>query len=177
MQLLRTVPSVPTGAARVVLLVALCLLVWSGCEPDGPAVAPDLPGAGDDVVPVVAVEPGDRPEVRVGEDSPPTELVIEEITVGDGPRVDEETEVVTVHVLAHGWSSGAVITSSWDRGAPRTVSVDGAIEGFRRGIVGMAVGERRRITIPPELGYGESHPSQLEEDEPIVFIVELLGVE
>lgn len=159
---------------RLVLVVLIVAVAWA-CEAETPTADPDRPG--DDLVPAVVAEPMDPPGVQTSEEPPPSELVVEELTEADGPRVGEETDVVTVHLLAHGWSSGTVITSSWERGTPRTIALDGAIGGFREGIAGMAVGERRRIVVPPELGYGEDPPPILGERETIVFVVDLLGVE
>jgi FKBP-type peptidyl-prolyl cis-trans isomerase len=51
------------------------------------------------------------------------------------------------------------------------------IEGFERGVRGMRVGGRRRLTIPPSLGYGDrGHPPAIPERATLVFDLELLAV-
>jgi FKBP-type peptidyl-prolyl cis-trans isomerase len=51
------------------------------------------------------------------------------------------------------------------------------IEGFERGVRGMRVGGRRRVTIPPFLGYGDrGHPPAIPERATLVFDLELLAV-
>jgi FKBP-type peptidyl-prolyl cis-trans isomerase len=61
-------------------------------------------------------------------------------------------------------------------GAPLTVNPGGVIVGFERGIVGMRVGGLRRVTIPPELGYGQQGRDRIPPNSTLVFDIELLQV-
>jgi peptidylprolyl isomerase len=51
------------------------------------------------------------------------------------------------------------------------------IKGWDEGVAGMRVGGRRRITIPPAMGYGKrGFPPVIKSDETLVFVVDLVGV-
>jgi peptidylprolyl isomerase len=155
------------------LFAVVALLVSCAQEPTPTGAEP--PAA--EPVPAIAAEPGERPEVEPSDDPPPSEVTVTDLSEGEGRAVDPDTDVITVHLLAYGWSSGEVITSSWDRGAPRPVALASSIRGFRDGIEGMAVGGRRQIVVPPTYGYDDGAPAGLDHDEAIVFVVDLLAVE
>ena len=72
-------------------------------------------------------------------------------------------------------NKGNQFDTSAGRGA-FTVNPGGVITGFERGIVGMRVGGLRRVTIPPELGYGSAGQGNVPGNATIVFDIELLEV-
>ena len=113
----------------------------------------------------------------VGE-TPSYQLELEDITVGDG---DEAVtgKVVEVHYVGVSWSSGNQFDASWDRGQTFKFGLGRGqvIAGWDQGVAGMKVGGRRRITIPPMLGYGKRGAGGvIGPDETLVFVVDLLGV-
>lgn len=151
---------------------AAALLLLGACAEE----APDSADTGDDELLEAIVAPEDPPTVGVPEDeAPPGELVVEELAAGDGPRV-AEGDVITAHLVAVSWESGEQVASSWDHGAPRTFATDQLIPGVRDGVVGMRVGERRRIVVPPELGYGEDAPAGIDPEHTLVFVFDLVSV-
>ena len=122
---------------------------------------------------------GQKPQVTVptGE-APPTDLVIEDIEEGTGAEA-AAGNTVDVHYVGVAWSTGKQFDASWDRpgnfsfplGAGRVIA------GWDQGVAGMKVGGRRRITIPPELGYGAAGAGGvIKGGETLVFVVDLLGV-
>ncbi|MDQ4091787.1 MAG: FKBP-type peptidyl-prolyl cis-trans isomerase [Actinomycetota bacterium] len=122
---------------------------------------------------------GQKPQVTVptGE-APPTDLVIEDIEEGTGAEA-AAGNTVDVHYVGVAWSTGRQFDASWDRpgnfsfplGAGRVIA------GWDQGVAGMKVGGRRRITIPPELGYGAAGAGGvIKGGETLVFVVDLLGV-
>ena len=120
-----------------------------------------------------------KPEVPVpvGE-TPSYQLELEDITVGDG---DEAVvgKVVEVHYVGVSWNNGAQFDASWDRGQTFKFGLGRGqvIAGWDQGVAGMKVGGRRRITIPPMLGYGKRGAGGvIGPDETLVFVVDLLGV-
>lgn len=119
-----------------------------------------------------------KPEFDIPDENPPTELVIEDITVGDGAEAQPGTTVDT-HYVGKSWSTGKQFDASWDRGQSLSFPLGAGrvIQGWDQGIVGMKVGGRRKITIPPNLGYGaQGAPGAIAPNETLVFVVDLVGV-
>jgi peptidylprolyl isomerase len=120
----------------------------------------------------------DKPAVEIPEGDPPTDLVIEDLTVGDGTEAVSGTQC-TMQYVGHSWSTGKQFDASWDRGEPFTFKLGAGqvIGGWDQGVAGMKVGGRRRLTIPPELGYGSRGAGgAIKPNETLVFVVDLLGV-
>ena len=122
--------------------------------------------------------PAQKPSVEIPDGKPPTELVIEDLSVGDGPEAVAGT-TCTMQYVGHAWSTGQQFDASWDRGQPFSFGLGQGmvIRGWDQGVAGMRVGGRRRLTIPPELGYGSRGASgATQPNETLVFVVDLLGV-
>ena len=120
----------------------------------------------------------EKPVVDIPEGAPPAELVIEDLTVGDGTEAVSGTQC-TMQYVGHSWSTGKQFDASWDRGEPFTFKLGAGqvIGGWDQGVAGMKVGGRRRLTIPPELGYGSRGAGgAIKPNETLVFVVDLLGV-
>ena len=104
-------------------------------------------------------------------------LIIEDITVGDG---DEARAGQKVSVLYTGWlTDGAKFDSSKDRNDPFEFGLGArqVISGWDEGVQGMKVGGTRKLTIPPELGYGaRGAGGVIPPNATLVFEVELLGI-
>lgn len=120
----------------------------------------------------------DKPQIDIPDDAPPAELVIEDLTVGDGPEA-EAGKPVEVHYVGVSWSTKQQFDASWDRGDTFgfRLGVGQVIAGWDEGVIGMRLGGRRRITIPPQLGYGAAGAGGvIGPNETLVFVVDLLGV-
>ena len=120
----------------------------------------------------------DKPAITIPDGPPPTGLLLEDLTVGDG---DEATagQQVEVHYVGVSWSNGKQFDASWDRGDTFKFGLGKGqvIKGWDDGVAGMKVGGRRRITIPPMLGYGKRGAGGvIGPDETLVFVVDLIGV-
>ena len=134
------------------------------------AVIMALPGCGDD-----AVDTSTKPDVTVPDESA-TELEITDIVEGDGDEV-EAGDTVTAHYVGVGQQSGEEFDTSWG-GQPATFPLDGVIEGWSKGLVGMKVGGRRELVIPGDMAYGANPPSpDIQPDETLVFVVDLKDVQ
>ena len=119
-----------------------------------------------------------KPEVTIPDGPPPTELVVEDLVVGDGKEATPGTRC-TMQYVGHSWSTGKQFDASWDRGEPFSFALGAGmvIQGWDQGVAGMRVGGRRRLTIPPELGYGSRGAGGvIAPNETLVFVVDLLGV-
>ena len=120
----------------------------------------------------------DKPNISIPDGNPPTELEVEDITVGSGAEAAHGT-TVSSHYSGVAWSTGAVFDNSYDRGEPLEFPLGAGmvIKGWEDGIVGMKVGGRRRITIPPKLGYGaRGAGGVIRPHETLVFVVDLVDV-
>ena len=120
----------------------------------------------------------DKPDVGPITGEPPAELLIEDITVGDGDEA-KPGQYVDVHYVGVAFSSGKEFDASYNRGEPFEFPLGGGqvIQGWDRGVAGMRVGGRRKLTIPPELGYGaRGAGGVIKPNETLIFVVDLLGV-
>ena len=119
-----------------------------------------------------------RPDVDPYDGPPPTDLVVEEITAGDGPEA-VPGQTVTVHYVGVAHSTGEEFDASWNRGEPLSfrLGVGQVIPGWDQGIAGMKVGGRRRLVIPPHLAYGDRGAgSAIAPGETLIFVVDLVDV-
>lgn len=105
------------------------------------------------------------------------ELKIEDIKVGEGAAA-KAGDLVSVHYT--GWlTDGTKFDSSVDRGEPIEFPLGAGmvIAGWEQGLEGLKVGGKRKLTIPPELGYGEAGAAGvIPPNATLVFEVELMGV-
>ena len=105
------------------------------------------------------------------------EMQIEVLNSGDGV---EATAGQNVSVHYTGWlTDGTKFDSSVDRGRPFEFPLGAGrvIRGWDEGVAGMKVGEKRKLTIPPHMGYGAGGAGRvIPPNAVLVFEVELLGV-
>jgi peptidylprolyl isomerase len=119
-----------------------------------------------------------KPDVSIPDGPPPTDLVVEDLTVGTGPAATAGQRV-DVHYVGVAWSDGRQFDASWDRRSTFGFKLGGGevIAGWDQGVAGMKVGGRRRLTIPPGLGYGSRGAGgAIKPNETLVFVVDLVGV-
>jgi peptidylprolyl isomerase len=119
-----------------------------------------------------------KPAVTIPDGAPPSDLEIEDLTVGEGDAAVPGRNV-SVHYVGVAWSNGKQFDASWDRNDSFEFRLGAGqvIQGWDRGVSGMRVGGRRRITIPPALGYGSAGAGGvIKGGETLVFVVDLLGV-
>ncbi|WP_086149864.1 FKBP-type peptidyl-prolyl cis-trans isomerase [Cellulosimicrobium sp. KWT-B] len=116
-----------------------------------------------------------RPEVDAPEGPAPTELVVEDFTVGDGPEATPGA-TVNVHYLGVEYETGEEFDASWNRGESINFPLRSLIAGWQQGIPGMKVGGRRKLVVPPELAYGPAGGGHRLSGKTLIFVIDLLGV-
>lgn len=106
-----------------------------------------------------------------------SQLGIEDVQVGTGEEAVSGKKV-TVHYTGT-LSDGTKFDSSVDRGTPFTFNLGAGevIQGWDQGVAGMKVGGKRKLTIPPSLGYGSQANGPIPANSTLIFDVELLKVE
>jgi FKBP-type peptidyl-prolyl cis-trans isomerase FkpA len=104
-------------------------------------------------------------------------MKIEKLVSGDGPS-PQQGQTVTVHYT--GWlTDGTKFDSSVDRDDPFSfvLGAGQVIAGWDQGVATMQVGEKARLTIPPQLAYGEGgYPGAIPPNATLIFEVELLSI-
>ena len=119
-----------------------------------------------------------KPDVTIPAGAPPSDLKVEDLTVGTGAEA-VSGKTVDVHYAGVSWSTQKQFDASWDRGGTFSFQLGAGrvIKGWDQGVAGMKVGGRRRLTIPPDLGYGDRGAgSDIKPGETLVFVVDLLAV-
>lgn len=124
--------------------------------------------------------------VALGQDTPPIPEDTEVVTTGsglkysvlaegDGSEFPGYGDRVRVHYT--GWlPDGTLFDSSRQRGEPSEFAVGGVIEGWNEALLLMSPGARFKLTIPPELGYGDRPRPKIPAGSTLIFDVELLAI-
>lgn len=105
------------------------------------------------------------------------ELIIEDIEEGSGDAVVEAGDEIVIHY--HGTlTDGTVFDSSVDRGEPfqTQIGVGQVIQGWDEGVIGMKTGGKRKLTIPPNMAYGEQGVGSIPPNSTLIFEVELVEI-
>jgi peptidylprolyl isomerase len=119
----------------------------------------------------------EKPSVAPGKPPAPTTLQTKDLVVGTGTAATMNN-TVSVRYLGVNYADGKEFDSSWASQGSQPVDfpLSGVIPGFAQGIVGMKVGGRRQIVIPPSLGYGSQGSGPVQPNETLVFVVDLVKV-
>ena len=106
-------------------------------------------------------------------------LIIEDLVVGEGAEAQDYNKVVVNYTGS--LEDGSVFDSSFNPGRGPftfTLGVGSVIKGWDLGVKGMKVGGKRKLTIPPELGYGDQGAGDvIPPGATLIFEVDLLEVE
>jgi peptidylprolyl isomerase len=199
----------PIPQRRALALVALAAagaLVLAACSSSPPATSSSVastshttgsstdattttkaPGAGalTAILPIPAADlspagtAGHAPTVQVPAGPPPTGLESADLIVGTGREAVPGDQVTVQYVLAT-YSAQKVIQSSWtSQPFTFTLGAGQVIPGWDKGVVGMHVGGRRELIIPPSLGYGATPPAGAQgiaANDTLVFVIDLVSI-
>jgi len=120
----------------------------------------------------------EKPEIDFPDSPPPTDLEVTELSAGSGAEATSGSTVV-VHYVGVAHSTGEEFDASYNRGEPLSfrLGVGQVIAGWDQGVTGMKVGGRRKLVIPPQLGYGDRGAGGvIKPGETLIFVVDLLDV-
>ena len=118
-----------------------------------------------------------EPHITTPTGPAPTKLVTKEIIAGTGAEA-KTGDAVSVNYVGALYKTGKVFDASWKRNEtfPFTLGKGQVIPGWEQGVIGMKVGGRRELIIPPSLAYGaKGSPPAIPPNETLIFIVDLLS--
>jgi peptidylprolyl isomerase len=138
-------------------------------EPKAPAVQKVAPTPGE-------ADINTKPKVPKGSGPAPTALKAETLIAGNGPAI-QSGQQATVNYVGVLFKNGKEFDTSWGKGKQPFQFALGSgqvIPGWDQGVLGMKVGERRRLTIPAALAYGaQGSPPKIGPNEPLIFDIDL----
>jgi len=120
----------------------------------------------------------ERPEIDFIDGPPPADLQVTDLKIGEGEQAGHGS-TVQVHYVGVSHSTGEEFDASWNRGEPLSFRLGSGmvISGWDQGVMGMRVGGRRQLVIPPHLAYGERGAGGvIKPGETLVFVCDLIGV-
>jgi FKBP-type peptidyl-prolyl cis-trans isomerase len=137
---------------------------------------------GGGTLPTVTAKADTAPVITVPKSAPPSGLVVKTLIKGSGPAVAKGQEVVAQYVGVN-WRTRTVFDSSWSRGAPFGFEIGATpaqiIPGWDKGLVGIPVGSRVLLVIPPKDGYGSAGQAQagIKGTDTLVFVVDIVDAQ
>lgn len=164
-------PGIPQGKTVIFVVEPLPTYVEAGRKRKAEAPPPKSPTT-------PASTSKTKPKVEVPSGPPPNKLVIKDLEAGKGPAAKKGDEV-SVQYVGVFYENGKEFDSSWSREAtPYTFKLGyaGVIQGWEQGIVGMKVGGRRELIIPPSLAYGSQQTGAIPPNSTLIFVIDLVEI-
>ena len=158
------------AALLAIALLGLAVVGLTGCGSSAPTATTQPE--------VSAPEPEPEPEVTEPAAEETTELKIEDVKEGTGAAA-KSGDTVTVHYTGY-LSDGTKFESSKDSGQPFTFTIgeNKVIPGWEQGVPGMKVGGTRKLTIPPDMAYGEAGAGGvIPPNATLVFEIDLVSID
>jgi len=174
--------------AAVLAIVAVVVIAWiggafSGDDDNVASTLPPVDTSPVDTTPVTSPPGGTTaPDPATGKpsvslpDELPTELVIVDITEGEGDPA-EDGDVVEVNYVGVRSVNGEEFDNSYD-GEPIsfTLGAGGVIDGWDQGLVGVKAGGMRQLDIPAELAYGDQDRGIIQPGDDLTFVIEVVSI-
>ncbi|MEA2448296.1 MAG: hypothetical protein QOG63_228 [Thermoleophilaceae bacterium] len=168
---------------RPTALVAVAAIVAAGCGSSSSSSSSQPGGGGSSVqgltLPAQSSDLNVKPVIPKPKGPPPTGLQTRDVVQGNG-KTAGSGDKLTVQYVGVSWSTGQEFDSSWSRGKQPFQFQLGAgmvIPGWDQGLVGMKVGGRRELVIPPDMAYGpQGQPPAIGPNETLIFVIDLKKV-
>jgi peptidylprolyl isomerase len=155
-------------------LVAALLLTVSACGDDSPK--PTRSGGACEAGGTGTTDLTKKPELPKASDKEPKDTTIVDVVCGAGEEAKVGSRVVLKYVGAT-LKDGNEFGSTWRDDTTTTVKVGtDVIQGFTTGLVGMKVGGRRLVTIPPKDGFGDQQRGPIPPNSTLVFVLDLVEI-
>jgi FKBP-type peptidyl-prolyl cis-trans isomerase len=136
-------------------------------------------------LPTVTAKTGQAPVISIPKNAPPSKESVTTLIKGSGPELVKGDTVVAQYVGSV-WRTGKVFSSTWPTaaqptGIPFSFQLGGGvIEGWNDGLIGVPVGSRVMLVIPPALGYGPQGgqaSAGIEKNDTLVFVIDVLDAQ
>ena len=132
-------------------------------------------------LPAVSAGTGGQPQVSIPKSAPPSKLVVKTLIKGNGPPVKARQSVV-VRYSGLIWRTGKVFNTNWPSASqpnipPSAFTLGQLIPAWNTGLVGIPVGSRVMLVVPPSEGYGKNGNSQagIKGTDTLVFVLDILA--
>jgi peptidylprolyl isomerase len=132
-------------------------------------------------LPTISARPGGVPQISVPKSAPPSKLVVKTLIKGTGAPVKAKQSIV-VRYAASIWRTGKLFNSNWPSAAqptvpPSVLTLGQLIPAWNTGLVGIPVGSRVMLVVPPAEGYGKKGDSQvgIKGTDTLVFVLDILA--
>ena len=118
-----------------------------------------------------------EPKITVPTAAAPTTLVTKDLVAGTGAAV-ASGDTVTVNYVGALYKNGTIFDASWKRNTTFTTAIGAGavIKGWDEGLIGMRVGGRRELIIPPSLAYGATGQGTIPANATLIFVIDLLAL-
>jgi peptidylprolyl isomerase len=160
-----------------------CALGAGGCGTKNSSIPAGGPGANSTpatppTTPAATAPAGPKPKIAKPSGPPPKTLVVKDLRPGRGPgaKAGDQLGVQYVGVV---YKTGKEFDSSYGRGQPLDLQLGGGqvIPGWDKGLVGMKLGGRRELIIPPALAYGkQGRPPTIPPNSTLIFDIDLVKI-
>ncbi len=151
------------------------------------AFAPNAAASGQNVssgggsLPTISAGPSGAPQISVPKTAPPSKLVVKTLIKGTGAPVKASQSIV-VRYAGSIWRTGKLFNSNWPSAAQPTIppnlfTLGRLIPAWNTGLVGVPVGSRVMLVVPPAEGYGKTGNKQagITSADTLVFVVDILS--
>ncbi len=132
-------------------------------------------------LPTVHAAAGAAPQIQVPKTSPPSKLLVKTLIQGTGAPVKAKQSIV-VRYVASIWRTGKEFNNNWPSATqptapPSVFTLGQVIPGWNTGLVGVPVGSRVMLVVPPAEGYGSKGNAQagIKGTDTLVFVVDVLA--
>lgn len=136
---------------------------------------------GGGTLPKVSASTGTSPQIAIPKSGPPAKLVVKTLIKGTGVPV-KSGEAIVVRYVGSIWRTGKVFNNNWPSIAqpttpPNVFQLGQLIPAWNTGLVGVPVGSRVMLVVPPAEGYGKTGQAQagIKPTDTLVFVIDILA--